>query len=178
MTKSPSFKIKKADLSEIFGSIKTGMSGQKFKDRAREGWGEPNLVWSKDFSLAAIIKNSRVIVHKGRYAYLKAKEKSLNRHFLISQDKDEITVVTEEKNVAKTPHEKEVKWFKLIEIKVSKPFAAKGFIAAVTKTISDKGLNVLVASTFSKDYFLVREETYKAAVSALEELGFKVNFEK
>lgn len=31
--------IKKADLSKIFGSIKTGMSGQKFKDMAREGWG-------------------------------------------------------------------------------------------------------------------------------------------
>ncbi len=32
--------IKKADLSKIFGSIKTGMSGQKFKDMAREGWGK------------------------------------------------------------------------------------------------------------------------------------------
>ncbi len=32
--------IKKADLSKIFGSIKTGESGQKFKDRAREGWGK------------------------------------------------------------------------------------------------------------------------------------------
>lgn len=30
--------IKKADLSKIFGSIKTGMSGQKFKNMAREGW--------------------------------------------------------------------------------------------------------------------------------------------
>lgn len=128
--------------------------------------------------LKDLIKTSAAFVHKGRYAYLKAKEKSLNRHFLIAQDKDEITVVTEEKNVAKTPHEKEVKWFRLIEIKVSKPFAAKGFVAAVTKAISDKGLNVLVASTFSKDYFLVREETHKAAVNALEELGFKVNFEK
>lgn len=32
--------IKKADLSKVFGSIKTGMSGQKFKDMAREGWGK------------------------------------------------------------------------------------------------------------------------------------------
>ena len=31
--------IKKADLSDIFGSIKTGESGQKFKDRVRKGWG-------------------------------------------------------------------------------------------------------------------------------------------
>lgn len=34
------FVIKKANLSKIFGSIKTGMSGQKFKDMAREGWGK------------------------------------------------------------------------------------------------------------------------------------------
>ncbi len=32
--------IKKANLSSIFGSGKTGESGQKFKDRAREGWGK------------------------------------------------------------------------------------------------------------------------------------------
>ena len=32
--------IKKADLSKIFGSIKTGVSGQKFKDLARQGWGK------------------------------------------------------------------------------------------------------------------------------------------
>ena len=32
--------IKKADLSDVFGSAKTGESGQKFKDRAREGWGK------------------------------------------------------------------------------------------------------------------------------------------
>ncbi len=34
------FVIKRADLSKVFGSIKTGMSGQKFKDMAREGWGK------------------------------------------------------------------------------------------------------------------------------------------
>ena len=28
------------DLGNVFGSIKTGESGQKFKDRAREGWGK------------------------------------------------------------------------------------------------------------------------------------------
>ncbi len=129
-------------------------------------------------ALNEIIESSSVIVRKGRYAYLKAKERTLNEHFLIAQDDDEVTVITEEKNVAKTLHEKEVKWLKLIEVRVSKPFAAKGFIAAITKAISDKGLNVVVASTFSKDYFLVREEALDAAVKALREIGFKVEQEK
>lgn len=30
--------IKKADISNFFGSVKTGESGQTFKDRVRKGW--------------------------------------------------------------------------------------------------------------------------------------------
>lgn len=30
--------IKKTDLTGVFGSVKTGESGQKFKDRVRKGW--------------------------------------------------------------------------------------------------------------------------------------------
>jgi len=126
-------------------------------------------------TLDETIKSSKVIVRRGRYAYLKAQETEINDHFLISKDNDEITVVTEEKNVSKTKYEKDVKWFKLIEIKVSLPFLAKGFLAKVTKTIADKDLIVLVVSTFSKDYILVREETYKIAVEALKEVGFSVD---
>lgn len=125
-------------------------------------------------SLEEIISSSKIIVHKGRYAYLKTREKDLGKHFLVTQDKDEITIVTEEKNVAETRYEKAEKWFKLIEITVSQPFIAKGFLAKVTKTIADKGLNVLVVSTFSKDYLLVREETYQSAVEALKEIGFSI----
>ena len=128
----------------------------------------------KNQNLDEVIKSSKVIVHKGRYAYLKAKEIEINNHFLISKDEDEITVITEEKNVPEVNYEKEVKWFKLIEIKVSIPFLAKGFLAKVTKTIADQDLNVLVVSTFSKDYILVREETYEIAVKALKKVGFPV----
>ena len=122
--------------------------------------------------LQEVIKASAVVVHKGRYAYLKTKSKQTGDHFLVTQDQDEVTVVTEEANVSAVDYEKDVKWFKLIEIKVSLPFVAKGFLAKVTKTIADKGLNVLVVSTFSKDYILVREETYQVAVEALREVGF------
>ena len=175
MATSSAFKIRKADLTKIFGSIKTGESVQKFKDGVREGWGEQILPDSaKNLSLDEIIKSSDVIVHKGRYAYLKAKGGNLNEHFLIAQDDDEVTVITEEKNVAKTKHVEEVKWFKLIEVRLSKPFVAKGFIAAITTAISDEDLNVLAVSTFSKDYFLVREEAADAAVKALKGLGFDV----
>ena len=129
-------------------------------------------------TLNKVIKSSKVIVHSGRYAYLKAQETAINNHFLVSKDKDEITVVTEEANVPNVQYGEDVKWFKLIEIKVSLPFLAKGFLAKVTKTIAYEDLNVLVVSTFSKDYILVREETYEVAVEALKKVGFPVEIEK
>ncbi len=130
-------------------------------------------------NLNEVIRRSRVVVRRGRFAYLKARAQTdLANHFLISRDQDEITIVTEEANVAGTSFEEGVKWFKLIEVRVSQPFVAKGFIASITKAISDRDLNVLVISTFSKDYFLIREESIEAAVSALQDLGFPLTFEE
>ena len=48
-------------------------------------------------TLDEIIKSSKVVVRRGRYVYLKAQETALGNHFLVSQDEDEITVVTEKK---------------------------------------------------------------------------------
>ena len=124
--------------------------------------------------LNEVIKTSTVVVHPGRYAYLKGNETEIKEHFLISKDKDETTIVTEEKNIVNTKYEKDVKWFKLVEIKVSMPFVAKGFLAKITKTVTEKDLNILVVSTFSKDYILVMEETWEVAIKALEEVGFPI----
>jgi len=137
-----------------------------------------NMDVMRNPTLDEVIKSSKVIVHRGRYAYLKARETAVDNHFFVSKDKDEITIVTEEKNVSNVKYDEEVKWFKLIEIKVSLPFLAKGFLAKVTKTIADENLNVLVVSTFSKDYILVREETYEVAIEALKKAGFPVEIEK
>ncbi len=112
-----------------------------------------------DTTLSEVIKSSTVVVHAGRYAYLKlpaGQEIQLGKNFLIAKDADEITVVTEEKNIHALSYEKDVKWFTLMEIKVSLPFLATGFIAAISKSIADRRLNILVVSTFSKDYLLVR----------------------
>ncbi|MFH1400395.1 MAG: ACT domain-containing protein, partial [Nanoarchaeota archaeon] len=110
----------------------------------------------------------------GRYAYLKGKEDGLKDHFLVSQDRDEITIVTHERNLPSTAHEDEVKWFKLFEFKVAVPFLSPGFLAKIAKTIADKGMNILIVSTFSKDYALIREADANVAIKALEEVGFSV----
>ena len=125
-------------------------------------------------SLDEVIRSSQVVVHEGRYAYLKAREAGPGDHFLVARDEDEVTIVTEEANVGDVAYDSDVKWFALIEIRVSLPFVAKGFLAEVTGAIAGKDLNVLVVSTFSKDFLLVREEGLETALVALEELGFPV----
>jgi uncharacterized protein len=125
-------------------------------------------------NLNKIINETKVLVHKERYAYLKSKEKNIKNHFLICQDKDEITIITEEKNIINTKFEKSVKWFKLFEFKVSKPFLATGFLAKITKTIADKKINILIISTFSKDYCLIKEKDYKIALQTFKNEGFTI----
>jgi hypothetical protein len=125
--------------------------------------------------LKNIIKDSLLVVHKEKYAYLKADKVPVGKHFLISQDDDEITVVTTEAFVSSVPHSSDVKWFKLFEIKVSVPFLGVGFLAAISKAVAEEGLNILIVSTFSKDYVLVREETYEQALSSLQKIGFNIS---
>ena len=63
-------------------------------------------------SLNDVIRSSRVVVRRGRYAYLKARtHPEHEHHFLIARDQDEITVVTEEANLPQTSFEDDVKWF-------------------------------------------------------------------
>jgi hypothetical protein len=121
------------------------------------------------------VKATTVIVHDGRFAYLKVKEPVLGDHFLVSQDKDEVTVVTEEKNVQDLKFEKDEKWYKLLEFKITKPFLCVGFLATISKTIAEKGMNILLVSTFSKDYALVREKNLEQALTALRERGFSIS---
>lgn len=128
----------------------------------------------KDSQLQQVIESSTVVAYPGRYAYLKCDQPPAGPHFLVSQDAEEVTVVTEERYVSEVPHSETYRWFKLLEIKVSMPFVAKGFLAKVTGTIAAHDLNVLIVSTYSKDYALVREETADKAIEALREVGFPV----
>ena len=125
-------------------------------------------------SLSEVVRTSQVVVHQGRYAYLKALQVGPGDHFLVARDADEVTVVTEERNVAATEHSESTQWFVLMEIRVSMPFVAKGFLARVTGLMADVDLNVLVVSTYSKDYIMVREEGRDTAIAALRQAGFPV----
>lgn len=128
-----------------------------------------------DKSLEDVVRTSLVRIVQGRFAMLKVVELTVPSNcFLVTRDEDEVTAVSEEKTLNTIDYLDVEKWFKLIEIVVSVPFFTVGFIASVTAALAQKGMNVLVISTFSKDYFMVREQNIDVAIESLRELGFPV----
>lgn len=128
---------------------------------------------SKD--IIDIIKNSSFSVEDGRFVYTKVKDlPDLSYHFMVSKDKDEITVVTKEENInTLSLLEKNKDFYKLICLNVSLPFYAIGFLATVSGAIAKNGMNILIISTYSKDYILIKEDKINDAKDVLLNLGFK-----
>ena len=125
--------------------------------------------------LKKIIESSTFTLHEGRFIVAKVKTAPpVDDHFMVSKDKDEISVVTKEENLEKLDLiEKNKDFYVAFELKISLPFYAVGFLAAVTGAMGERGMNNLVISTYSKDYLFVREEHLEKATQALLDLGFK-----
>lgn len=126
-----------------------------------------------DDELVKIIKDSTYNIEDGVFVYCKVSSvDNMDQHLMISQDKDEITIVTKQENLNNLNLiEKNKDFYKLIALNVSVPFYSVGFLAAVTRAIADSGNNILVISTYSKDYILVREGSLKECEKALIKLG-------
>lgn len=124
-------------------------------------------------SLVTIIKQSSFEVIPGRFCYTKVSTfPTANNHFMIVQDDDEITVATKKENVSSLALiEKNKDDYALIALNVSVPFYSVGFLARVSEAIAKKNLNILIVSTYSKDYILIKYNQCLAAEAALLSLG-------
>lgn len=122
-----------------------------------------------------IIKASNFKVKQGTYIYAKAAENPAieKEHFMVSRDEDEITVVTQEENIGSLKIlEKNKDSYTLIVLNVSVPFYSVGFLATVSEAIAKEGMNILIVSTYSKDYIMVKKDCTDKAKSVLLKLGF------
>lgn len=124
--------------------------------------------------LKKIIEQSSFEVQKGRFVYTRVGSgPKVKNHFMVTEDEDEITVVTREENLGDLDLiERNKDNYSLIALNVSVPFYSVGFLAAVSGAIAKGGMNILIASTYSKDYIMVKEEKLKKAREALLSLGF------
>jgi hypothetical protein len=125
--------------------------------------------------LEEIIRRSSFEVIEGRFIYAKVSAYPREDiHFMVSKDSDEITVVTKAVNLGKLRLiEKNKETYTLIALNVAIPFYSVGFLAAVSKAIADRGLDILIISTYSRDYILVKKSELGKARPALKELGFQ-----
>lgn len=122
-----------------------------------------------------IIKESTFKVEEGRFVYAKvSKAPNIENHFLISKDADEITVVTKEENFPELDlKERNKDFYRLVALNVSIPFYSVGFLATVSQAIAEEGMNILIVSTYSKDYIMIKDDRLEDAKSILLNLGFK-----
>lgn len=125
--------------------------------------------------LNEIIQASTFKVEDGLFVYAKVSSISdLTGHFMISCDAEEISVVTREENISKLNLiERNKDSYTLICLNVSIPFYSVGLLASVSREIAALGLDILIVSTYSKDYIMVRGDKKELAISALLKLGFK-----
>lgn len=121
-----------------------------------------------------MFSKSSFTVLPGKYIYTKVSKKPSNdNHFMVTQDQDEITVVTLEENLSKLDiTEKNQHNWKLISLNLAIPFMS-GTLAAINTACAEKELNNLIVSTYSKDYIFVREDQLVAIKNVLSSLGFK-----
>jgi hypothetical protein len=130
-------------------------------------------------TLQETIEQSPFVLHPLRYAVLQVAEcPNPQPHFLVTHETEEISVITtEDKLEMLAPQILEQQlWFRLLEFKMSTPFETPGFLAAIASKLASRQLNILLVSTFSKDWLLLREDDLKAGLSSLHELGFQQVF--
>src|ERR1043166_7933311 len=103
--------------------------------------------------LKKIVTESSFSVIPGSWTYLRVRTAPTGKHFLVVQDKDEITVVTEKARAGELEAvERNKDDWALICLNVSIPFYSVGFLAEISTAIAEAGLNILIVSTYSKDY--------------------------
>lgn len=124
------------------------------------------------------IPKSIATIMKDTYVYVKTDilEKP-DIHFMVSKDKDEITVITKKENVKELNALEIVGDYKLIEFRPAVPFQTVGFLAKIAEVIANEGMNILIISTFSKDYIMIKEELCEKGIEALKNVGFPIEYE-
>lgn len=128
--------------------------------------------------LKEAIPKSIATVMNGTYVYVKTDKAEKNdNHFMVSKDKDEITVVTKKENIKDLNVLELVGDYKLIEFKPAVPFQTVGFLAKIAEVIANQGMNILIVSTFSKDYIMIKEEELEKGLQALKDTGFPIEYE-
>lgn len=124
-------------------------------------------------NLKEILENSTYTIFPDMYSVAKvSSEFECKNVFTISKDSLETTAIYK-MGTASTGIIEEKQNYKLIAVNVAVPFYAPGFIATISSSMADRGIAVLVVSTYSRDYFIVASKDIRVAMCEMEKIGLK-----
>ena len=122
-------------------------------------------------NLENYFKNGKIYLWKETFAIIKAKKSNFNA-FANIIDKNEITVIIDQlKYIPENVIEVEKDW-KILTFDMVLPFELVGFLAKVTKVLTDEKISIFAISAYSTDHILVKKKDLKRAKEKLKELGY------
>ncbi len=94
-------------------------------------------------------------------------------HRLICRDEKEITVVTNEAGLLDlTIKSRNKEQWRLFVINCAHPFYCVGFLQSISSAMTAAGLDILLVSSFSRDYVFVAAAYVEQAMQILQQIGF------
>ena len=120
--------------------------------------------------LEEYFKNGKVYIWKETFAVVKSK-KSLPNAFAVIRDKNEITVVINQKQIDDEDVIEIEKDWKILTFDMVLPFNLVGFLAKVSKILADEKISIFAISAYSTDHILVKEKDLSKTIKKLESLG-------
>jgi len=127
--------------------------------------------------LQETIRTSTIDVMEETYAMIRLAPNAAlpGECFAAMWDEFETTAVVAENDAGRFQPQQVHGGLRLLRVNVSAPFAAPGFLAAICAALAARGINVLVVSTFSRDYVLVDSGDLAGSLDALRGARFPVN---
>ena len=115
-------------------------------------------------------KNGKVYIWKETFAIIKSKKPFMNA-FANIVDKNEKTVIIEQSKYDEENVIEIEKGWKILTFDMILPFELVGFLAKVSKVLTDEKIPIFVISAYSTDHILVKEKDLARAEEKLKELG-------
>jgi hypothetical protein len=118
------------------------------------------------------IKECKFYIWKETFAIVKAKRTGPDA-FANIIDRNEITLVIEQKKVNKKEVIEIEKNWKILTFDMVLPFGLVGFLATVSKALADEGISIYVISAYSTDHILIKKKDIVKVKKKLKKLGCK-----
>jgi hypothetical protein len=126
-------------------------------------------------NLQPVIASSSFTIDPRTFVYASVQQVThAEKHLMIVRDGAETTVVTDTGNLPlEAPYQLNKEKWKLVNLRCGNPFYCVGFIAFITGSLANAGIDIVLVSSFSKDMVLVMDKDLDDAVRILKEIGFK-----